>query len=59
MAPMKGKAVRGRTWSLGSKIGAYWVLVLGLVCARAVYAKDCSFNFDTAVTLAQDLFARL
>jgi hypothetical protein len=39
--------------------GLFWVLVAGIVLARAVYFEPGSFSFDRAVAWVQGVFAFL
>lgn len=51
----------GRASSVLLRAGtsAFWVLVAGIVIARAAYFQTGVFNFDHAVAWAQGLFAAL
>jgi hypothetical protein len=61
--PMLSESVRapGRasSWLLRAGTSAFWLLVAGIVIARATYFEAGVFNFDHAVAWAQGLFAAL
>jgi hypothetical protein len=51
--------VRGSAFLLRAGTGVFWLLVAGIVFARAVYFEPGAFSFDRAVAWAQGLFAFL
>ena len=46
-------------WLKTAGTSVFWVLVVGIVLARAVYFEPGVFNFEHAVAWAQGLFAAL
>lgn len=50
---------RASSWLLRAGTSAFWLLVAGIVIARAAYFETGVFNFDRAVAWAQGLFAAL
>lgn len=51
---------RASRWLTRAGAGLFWVLVMIIVAARAIYFEPGIFNgFDHAVALAQSLFASL
>jgi hypothetical protein len=50
---------RASTWLKTAGTSVFWVLVVGIVLARAVYFEPGVFNFEHAVAWAQGLFAAL
>jgi hypothetical protein len=50
---------RGSAWLLRAGTGAFWLLVVAIVSARAIYFEPGAFSFDHAVAWAQGLFAAL
>ena len=47
------------TWLKTAGTSVFWVLVVGIVLARAVYFEPGVFSFERAVAWAQGLFAAL
>lgn len=50
---------RASKWLKSTGTGLFWVLVAGIVLARAVYFEPGSFSFDHAVAWVQGLVALL
>ena len=50
---------RASQWLKSAGTSLFWVLVVGIVLARAVYFEPGVFNFDRVVAWAQGLFAAL
>ena len=46
-------------WLKTAGTSVFWVLVVGIVLARAVYFEPGSFSFDRAVAWVQGVFAIL
>ena len=58
-AESAGAPARGSAWLLRAGTSVFWLLVVGIVFARAVYFEPGAFNFDRAIAWAQGLFAFL
>ena len=58
-AESAGAPARGSAWLLRAGTSVFWLLVVGIVFARAVYFEPGAFSFDRAVAWAQGLFAFL
>ena len=50
---------RASKWLKQAGTGLFWVLVVAIVLARAVYFEPGSFSFDRAVAWVQGLFSNL
>jgi len=50
---------RASNWLKTAGTSVFWVLVVGIVLARAVYFEPGVFSFERAVAWAQGLFAAL
>ncbi len=50
---------RASKWLKTAGTSMFWVLVIGIVLARAVYFEPGVFSFEHAVAWAQGLFAAL
>jgi hypothetical protein len=50
---------RASKWLKSAGTSVFWVLVAGIVLARAVYFEPGSFSFDRAVAWVQGVFAVL
>jgi hypothetical protein len=49
----------GSAWLLRAGTSVFWLLVVAIVFARAVYFEPGAFSFDRAIAWAQGLFAFL
>jgi len=61
-APKRASSIareRASTWLKTAGTSVFWVLVVGIVLARAVYFEPGVFSFERAVAWAQGLFAAL
>jgi hypothetical protein len=50
---------RPSKWLKSTGTSVFWVLVVGIVLARAVYFEPGTFSFDRAVAWVQGVFAFL
>ncbi|QPF86583.1 hypothetical protein IC762_10005 [Bradyrhizobium genosp. L] len=58
-AEPSGANARASQWLKTAGTSVFWVLVVGIVLARAVYFEPGVFSFERAVAWAQGLFAAI